>query len=385
MYPSTRFSSSTALPTITQQHIRISRISIFQVFFSIFALPAFVFAEGELQPYENNRFLNAYATLQQPSAQVFENISLRNALRNIQSASGVAIWLDRRIDGEQIIQLKPGKRSQFECVSELCRQTNTETAWLENILYIAPSHQSTKIETAYWKLFTSHGSDAWQKKGQPIQWTIASDTEAILEKFSRTLPLKLGGLDRLEHDVWGPSTIPEASIAAQWICLLAGFNNSLQIDAQKRWQITELPEVSDVMFVYVKQLAKINAKRLEEWRAKWPSAKVSKLRNGSTSITATVEAHRELIAASIKLKEGQPNKDAPWSLEYKGELGKLLEALAKQLEFTIVPWPFPPDLATKHIEINVKDAPIDKLLEAISHQAGITFMRVGNNVTFEVP
>ena len=174
-------------------------------------------------------------------------------------------------------------------------------------------------------------------------------------------------------------------MAAQWTCLLAGFNSSLQVDPQKRWQVTELPEASDVVFVYTKQLAKINAKRLEEWRIHWPAAKVLKLRSGATSVTAPVDAHRELIAAGIHIKVEQPNNDSPWSLEYRGELGRLLEAIAKQFELKIAPWPVPPELAKKHIEIKVKDAPIDNLLEAISKQAGITFVRVDNNVTFTIP
>jgi hypothetical protein len=385
MYPTKRFHRSDESIAMTLPFATVLLRQIFLTFFSFFTLQAFSQAVEAHHPYENNRFLNAYATLQQPSAQIFENISLRDALKNIQSASGVSIWLDRRIDGEHVIQLKPGKRTHLECIAELCKQTDTETAWLENILYIAPSHQSSRIENAYWGLFTHRANDALQKKGRPLSWNQASEIQSVLDRISQSTSVKVIGLEALEHDIWGPATIPEASIAAQWSCLLAGFDRSMNLDAQKRWRIIELPPDRDVEFAYAKQLAKVNAKRLDEWRAKWPTAKIAKLRNGFTSITAPVAAHRELIAATIKLKEAPPPTNATWSLEYKGEFGRLLEALSKQLDLQVSPSPLPDELASKQIEIKVKDGSIDILLDAVSKQLGIPIQREGNKVILNMP
>jgi type II secretory pathway component GspD/PulD (secretin) len=385
MYPRKRFSSSGDLKTMTLPHALPKHSRIFLTFFAFFALQAFVHADANLHPFESNRFFKAYATLQQSSAHVFENIPLRAALKNIQAACGVTIWLDRRIDGEQIVQMKPGKRSHIQCLEELCQQSASEIAWLENILYIAPLHQSSKIEFAYWNLFTLRGADAWQKKGKPIAWTFPSDVKGIFENAMRLSSIKLNGLETLEHDIWGPATVPEASIAAQWSCLLAGYNSSITTDAQRRWHVNELSKVNDVPFVYVQQLAKTNPKRLEEWRAKWPAAKIVKTRNGSMSITAPVAAHRELLAATIQVKENRPDTKATWSLEYKGELGRLLEALAQQMDLQISPSPLPGEVAARQIEIKVKDASIDKLLEEVSKQLGIPVSLEGNNIMLNVP
>ncbi len=385
MYLRNRFRSSSHLKMTMLHRAIVPLFQVFLIFFPFFALQAFVQADLEPHPYENNRFLNAYATLQQPSAQVFENISLRDALKNIQSSSGVTIWLDRRIDGEQLIQVNPGKRSHFECLTKLCQQTDTETAWLENILYIAPTHQSAKIENAFWELFTHRGNDYWRKQGKTIMWGDPTEVHWILEKGVRSVPFKLQGLESLEHDIWSKASIPETSIAAQWSCLLAGFGRTIKLDEQQRWNVVELPAESNVAFMYVKQLGKIGPTRLEEWRLKWPAAKVAKQRNGSMSITAPVAAHRDLMAATIKIKVAPSDLGGSWSLEYKGELGSLLKTLSIQLDLKIIPSPLPKALAAKQIEIKVKEASIDNLLQEVTKQSGIPCTRQGNKVTLQIP
>jgi hypothetical protein len=183
--------------------------------------------------------------------------------------------------------------------------------------------------------------------------------------------------------------IPETSLAAQWTCLLSGFDCTLQADSKNQWQIGPMPEVTDVEFIYGKQLQKIPVKRVQEWRTKWPASKVATLLNRSISITAPVAAHRELMAAANEnlipqQKATQRFDDARFTLAYQGEVGKLLEALTKQLELKILPWPLPPSQITQRIQIDVKEVSIDELLNSISSQINTSVVRDGKTVTFDV-
>ena len=364
-------------------------IRFFSVIFSFFALQAFLCAQTELHPYENLKFLKTYATLQQSSPQVFENVTLRNTLKNIESAMNVAIWLDRRIDGEQLVQLKSGQRTFLECIQQLCSQTNTEIAWLENILYIAPSGQSSKIEMAYWKLMTERDCEAWRKKGPPLQWDVPTEVKNILEQCKKTLSFKIEGLDRIEHDLWAPKSIPEASIAAQWTCLLSGFDRSLKTVNRQNFMIEEIPEASDVVFEYSTQLQKMKPPQIQEWKANWPTAIAkSGTKKGGTSIKAPVTAHRAIILAGLADRFAVLNKPPEFeklrsTLDYDGELAGLIGPLGKQIGLTIEPWPLPAETAKRKVHVHVKVASIDEILATIAKQTDLQIKRTDKTVSIQ--
>ncbi len=364
-------------------------IRFFSVILSFFALQAFLFAQTELHPYENSKFLKTYTTLQQSSSQVFENVTLRNTLENIESAMNVAIWLDRRIDGEQLVQLKSGQRTFFECVQAICSQTNTEIAWLENILYIAPSHQSSKIETAYWKLMTERDCETWRKKGTPLQWDAPSEVKSIFEQCKKSLSVKIEGLDRIEHDLWAPKSIPEASLAAQWTCLLSGFDRSLKTVNRQNFAIESIPETSDVVFDYSSQIQKMKPTQIQEWKAAWPTAvPKSGGKKGSTSIKAPVAAHRAIVVAGLADKLAAINKPPDfeklrYTLDHDGELAGLIGPLGKQIGLTIAPWPLPPEMAKRQVRVHVKEASIDEILSKIAKQTDLQIKRTDKTVSIQ--
>jgi len=390
MYPSNQMQIIYTPQAFVVEHMRDVRTQIISVILWIFALPAFLYGQTVLHPYENTRFLKAYATLQQPSAQVNENVSLRNTLQSMESALNIAIWLDRRIDGEQLIQLKPGQRTHLECLQELCSQTNTEIAWLENIIYIAPSHQSSRIETAYWKLMTDRVCEAWRKKGTSIQWNEPREVKSIIEEHAKSLPVKIEGLDSIDHDLWAPATIPESSLAAQSTCLLSGFDRSLESVNRQQFKIVELPKASEVAFEYSSnQMQKIKPAQLQAWKTAWPAAKIKAIGvKGIAAINAPVAAHRALALAGQADKIGAFNKPAPfddsrYTLDYDGELEKLVGTLGKQIGLTIVPWPLDATLAKRMVKIHVKEVSLDELLAAIAKQSDLRIKRTDKSVSIE--
>ena len=366
-----------------------ARIRFFSVILSFFALQAFLYAQTELHPYENSRFLKTYATLHQSSSQVFENITLRNTLENIESAMNVAIWLDRRIDGEQLVQMKSGQRTFLECVQEICSQTNTEIACLENILYIAPSHQSSKIETAYWKLMIERDCEAWRKKGTPLQWNVPSEVKSILEQCKKSLSVKIEGLDLLEHDLWAPKSIPEASLAAQWTCLLSGFDRSLKTVNRQSFTIETIPEASDVVFEYSTQIQKMKPAQIQEWKARWPTAiPKSNGKKGATLIKAPVAAHRAIIVAGLADKLATMSKPPAfeklrYTLDHDGALAGLIGPLGKQIGLTIEPWPLPAEMAKRQVHVHVKEASIDEILSKIAKQTDLQIKRTEKIVSIQ--
>lgn len=388
MYPSNQIMSIYSLHSIVVLPARQSLCKYFGIFCFFFSLPSFLYAQAQLHPYDNSRFLTAHSTLQQPSAHTFESVSLRNAINQMQSAFSVVIWLDRRVDSEQLVTLPVGQRTHFKCIELLCSQTNTEIAWLENILYIAPSSQSPKIESAFWNLAMNRSTDLWRKKGPSIQWKIPNEVKNVFAQCARSLPIKIEGLDRIEHDLWGAAKLPDASLAAQWSCLLSGFDCSIEVKNRQQCLVIEIPPAADVAFNYPPQIKKIKPDRLETWRVKWATAQISTLKNGMVSITAPVAAHRELIVVSTTPKVDPRNQtpafnDSRYTLQFQGEAEKLISTLMKQIGLTIEPWPLPDNLKSMQIKIEVENVSLDQLLDKLAAQIHYSIKRDGVNITLE--
>lgn len=367
---------------------RVALSHFFMINSWFFALPAFAFGQPTPHPYENTRFLATHSTLQQLSAHVLENVTLKSALKSLQTTTSVVIWLDRRNDCEQIVQLMPKERTYLECLQEICSQTNTEIAWIENIIYIAPAHQSSRIEAAYWNLITERGDELLRKKGKPLKWDDAKEVRDILQQASTSTLLKISGLDSVEHDMWAPAIVPEASLAAQWTCLLAGFNFTLKPNEQHRFQLIPIAKILNVSFEYSKELSRISPTRLQEWKQKWSSDSTISSRNQITKIEAPVAAHRELILA-MQAPKAFPRNQAPgfedsrYTLDFEGDLEKILTTLSKQLGLTIKPLPLPPEKAKQRIQLHVKEVSIDDLLKRLSEQSKLQFQRKNKVITIQ--
>jgi hypothetical protein len=342
------------------------------------------------QPYDTDAFRNLYSTLRQPSSQIADNITLREALRSLQNALGTTVWLDRRVDGEQPIHIAAEARSHLKTIELIGEQSNTEIAWLENLLYFAPANQAARIEAAYWKLSTGKQGTSLRKSCPPFESRSTLESREFFEWLSNATNLKLVGLESLPHDRWEPSQLKQLSVAAAWTVALAGFEKSIEWDNKRNWELVSLPESENVELEYVGLSKRFKPAILQSWRKAWPSLSEKQLPNGRTRIEAPVSAHRELITRDLEfartLQDAKSlflGANSRFTTTLQGNVGELLPKLAKQLDLELTAWPLDDAKMNRYVSIELKDATLDEMFGAIARESKLNFSRDGQRLRFE--
>ncbi len=355
-------------------------------------MPALLYGQSASHPYENPRFQRLYATLRQPSSLVSKNLSLREVARAVEASLQHKVWLDRRVDGEQILQLESGQRTYQELLTLINSLSNTETTCLENIIYISPAHYIPRIEFSYWNLYTGSENGMWRKTASPLEWKTSIEVSELMSLLEKQQGFPLQERESVPHDRWASGSFPLCSHAARWTCVLAGFDGTIDRDARANWKFSAMLEVSNVRFEYSDLTKRYSKGKLQNWRTKWPDSIVTPRAAGRFLIEAPVAAHRELatMAWDAKLKTQPPSKtpvseQAKYSLTLKEwTIGVGLPELAKQLGLEITPWPLPDNMMNRQIELTLKDATIDEMLQQIGKQANLDLKRVGKKIQVQV-
>jgi hypothetical protein len=388
MYPTRYKKHKTSHFRLQSKSKRLRQFTLHAVFCWSFVMPALTLGQNSSHPYENPRFQQLYATLRQPSSMIAKHLTLREALNGLEESLQQTVWLDRRIDGEQIINLESGQRTHQQCLSLINSLSNTETAWLENIIYITPSHYASRIETNYWNLYTGNENIVWRKPTNALTWKSSLEAREIHNLAIKEQNIPIRGIDALPHDRWPHGQVTACSRAARWTCLLAGFDKTIKRDTKTSWKIDDSKEPANVGFEYADLTKRYPNGELQVWRGKWPKSVVTPRKAGRFYIEAPVAAHRELVTMSwdSKLKQQAPPR-MPKSEEEKYSLtlsewtiGVGLPTLAKQLGLEITPWPLPDEIMNRQVELKLKDVTVDEMLKKIGEQAKIGLQRKDNQI-----
>jgi hypothetical protein len=163
---------------------------------------------------------------------------LRNGLDQLTAARKIAFVLDRRIDPDQLITLQIRKASLLDMLTALAESSGGRLSVLENFVYIGPESTAKKLRTIV-DIRTSElldGGPAVTKrsfqlfKRQGLEWSDLDEPTDILTAATKQFELQIVGANRLPHDLWAATVLPE-STAIEILCAVLA-----QFDLTFEWQ-----------------------------------------------------------------------------------------------------------------------------------------------------
>lgn len=339
-----------------------------------------------------------------PSLTRWSGVPLRAAAAALESSLDVHVWLDRRLDPEQIVQLELSWDSPWELVTALAAASGAEAAPLESVILIAPPEQLTRTLRGYWELYAA--MQTRPATAEPWRWDGVTEVSQLLDGLVTRHRLQLVDDVAVPHDLWFPRRVPPLTPAAQWSLLLGGFGLQLSPAADlpprgqpsSSWRIASLPEAAPLELSGGGGLPASD--RLRAWRGRWPE---STLRGSpddwqiSASWSALLDlwwsqptAETVVGSAAPSANRSSSARPAPnnragrsggrppasddrlandrFTLQYRGSLAPLLERLAADLNLTIDPWPLPQSWQQREVQLQIEQLSIDQLLERIGEQ-----------------
>jgi hypothetical protein len=232
-------------------------------------------------------------------------VELRTVVAQIREDQPVALWIDRRVDPSQIVELKPQSDSTTlsNKLSEIAKGCGCKGGLIENVYLIAPASRLARIQRSAVVLHgqIASASKSLARQEVPLQWPEISTYRELLDLIIENWQIEISGGELIPHDLMHFGSLPPCSLATQLSLLLGGFDLQAVIDKtatrtdKPRLKIKALAEGVAWQDIYPRSPA---PSQLNELRQSFPEVIVEQL-GKNIKLNGETNAHLSLLAIGV--------------------------------------------------------------------------------------
>ena len=323
---------------------------------------------------------------------------MRAALARLAQSQRVAMFLDRRVDPDQLISFSVHDVPLETVLEQLARQLGIGVCHVGPVIYFGPTEVAEKLATLATiknqqsQQFPRESRDRWRPR-QAWQWDDLATPRELVGQLAQKTGIEILAADVIPHDLWAAADLPPLTFAERLTLLVAGFDLSFEsVDDGRSVRLVPMPRHVAMERTYKvgrrpKQLAREIAQRL-------PTVRIDAAK-GEISVSARLEEHRAIQrlikGRSVKRQSGTRRRKRlagdddgnAYTLTVKDRaVGPLVKGLARRFGWEVKFDPEAAALLEWHVTFSVKDASQDELLHSVLDPVGLSY-RLKNN-TLEV-
>jgi hypothetical protein len=173
----------------------------------------------------------------------WDGITLGEALERIRRTGEASVFLDRRIDSSQRVQLSIENATLAEIVAQLAAPCGAGMCRIGEVFYVGPEESAERLAS----LAALRRRDASRLPPElrtplaarkSIAWPRLTEPRGLVAQLAAQHGLRILNAERIPFDVWPAGKLPRLALADQLTLLLVGFdltyrftpgNNSLEI------------------------------------------------------------------------------------------------------------------------------------------------------------
>lgn len=313
---------------------------------------------------------------------------LRAALTELGRARQVGLWLDRRVDPDQPLEMASEGEALADVLERLAAERNLGVGHLGGVVYLGPRDAATALRTEG-ALAARAAADlpaplARRLAGRaPWHWDDLAEPRQLAAELAEQAGLTIANPDRLPHDLWPAGSWPPLTLVDRLTLLGIGFDLSCAITAsgELQWQ----DRAQGVTWLAEYPAGAAPDARLRAWSALAPEATIER-RGNRLRVTAPIEIHERLLAqaqnprgAAPTAPPRRPGGSERYTLRVRqARIGELLPALAQRLG--IEPGWQAGELEAagidvgRRVDIELEDRDRAELLSACGRACGVTLL-----------
>ncbi len=317
---------------------------------------------------------------------------LSRALESLASTQRVAIVRDRRIDPSQELTFTIDGVPLSKGLENLAAHIEAGYAQLGSVAYIGPPEVAERIAS-----LAALRQDEARQASVDIRekllllrtwaWSEAAEPRALLDELAREAGVEIVNPQRIPHDLWPSADLPLLNWGDRLTLLAAQFDLTFRlVDAGRRVELVDMPE--QVLLVRNYHGGR-NARGLaRRWQREMPNAKI-KVEGEELEVAASLDDHEQI---ERRLKGAPTRKSAVTRGPQVYTLTAEKAALDRLIDLKLAPGlglEFTWDRAATEaagipsnqlVTVQVKDATLDELLNAIFKETGLQAHRQGKRV-----
>lgn len=348
------------------------------------------FSTNSLQAEDQAAWKTGLAFRQQLSSLVgFQwsgSATLRPSLASLARSQQVAIWLDRRVDPDQPVEMGIHDVSLRQALRIVAGRIGCGVCFVDSVVYIGPPSITEKLAT----LAAMRRDEAQQlptaartklQHAQPWTWDEASAPKELLAAIAEEANLKISEADRLPHDLWAAGDLPSLAVTDRMSLLLAGFDLTFDIAKDgSAIRPTPIPGQVSLQRTYTPRgaIATATAKIAREFPQVGVQTKGQQL-----IIVGSFEDHDQ-IARLLRGEAVAPPKptggEKRYDLTTQSPVGAIVKLIGEREKLQVTIDPAAAKLLQTRVSVEVKQATLLELLDATLDPAGIRYELEGQSL-----
>lgn len=329
--------------------------------------------------------------LARPLQVTWQNAPLKVSLLRLAEVQDVSIFVDRRVDPSQLLNISIDTPTFGQGLFVLAQQLGLQVSLIGDVIYLGPSPSTAKLATLLdinrkrMRKVSSERRRAWRK---PVHsdWPRLAEPAALVSSWSDEAGIPIRDLDRIPHDLWDAGELPAMGLLERLTILLAGFDLTVRIESDGTATIVKIPATVSVEKSYSLTAAK--ADRLGELRERIGKAEFS-VQGKRMKVVATSEQHtavREWLRGGTERNSpvAQGEKRYTLNLENQSVAG-VLKSLCQRMQLQLDLSRLSQGQAAELISLDVKNVSRDALLRETVLQAGLLYRLEGTQLVVFPP
>jgi type II secretory pathway component GspD/PulD (secretin) len=283
----------------------------------------------------------------------WEGLPLRDAVARLAEAAKVKVFIDRRVDPSQRVDLSADNQAADEILAKLASSQSLGTSRMDSLFYLGPTRAAAEftalaeLRRAEVSKLSPQEQGVWSKKTS-ITWPRLTTPRDLVTQFAQDHGLQIIGAERIPYDLWPAGDLPKLALADQLTVLLFGFDLTYRPLPGKA--AIEVIPISETMAA---------APQTSAAPAKSDRA-TSKPAKANTKQLYTLRVREQPISKVLDQLSGQLHLDLKVDAAAIQSAGRSLD---------------------ERVSFEVKDADLAGLLQAVLEPAGLTFSRERDQIT----
>lgn len=305
---------------------------------------------------------------------------LRQTLTNLSRNTGVAIFLDRRIDADREIELSATDVPLAAVLDEAASKADGAMCVIGSVIYIGPASTASKLPTLVsQKRQEIAALQAPAKtrllKAETWKWEELSEPHDLIKQLAEKGGVSVQNLEVVPHDLWAAGDFPALAWPERMTLALAGFGLTFEVSRTgTALRLVPMPDNPRIEQTYSPRAATAVAQA--EVRRLFPGAS-TEIEGAKLKVLATAEEHEKiarLMAGQTVKTKTTTSPDKRYSLTVERQpAGAVMKTISNQIKRELK---YDAEVGQKlrePVTFTVADVPLEELLEKTLGPLGLSY------------